>query len=292
MLTVKRRMAGALNLLRSRSPVKQVLPYILALVLLVCTTGRSSVAFAGTDSGGEAESLQIFVDMRPGICPNHLRIESPLTIPIAVLGTMDFEVAWLDPGSVRLSREGTTGEVKPVSWTYKDVGTAAVGGVCACHKLRGDGLDDLEFYFESQDVVEALELGGLSEELVPVIITGSLMTGEAVEGIDCAMVISGIWREEDFGDEIGLLPHIGDELSMGDFKFGYYTTVSDRVTFTIHDVHGSMVAELANMDMAPGIYSAIWDGKGRDRQKAPPGIYFARVCTSMASDILKITVTQ
>jgi hypothetical protein len=292
MRTPKRRMTSALHLLRSGSPVSQALPCLLVVILLLCITGSRSVTFAGTDSQDEAEALQIFVDMRPGICPNHLRVESPLTIPIAVLGTLDFEVAWLDPGSVRLSREGTAGEVKPVSWTYKDVAAAAVGGVCACHKLRGDGLDDLEFYFESQDIVKALELGGHSEELVPIIITGSLMTGEAVEGIDCAMVISGIWREEDFGNEIGLLSHIGDEPSAGNFKFGYYTTVSDRVTFMIHDIQGSVVAELANMDMAPGIYSAIWDGKGPDRRKAPPGIYFARVCTSMASDIQKITVVQ
>jgi flagellar hook assembly protein FlgD len=79
---------------------------------------------------------------------------------------------------------------------------------------------------------------------------------------------------------------------VGNFKFGYYTTVSDRVTFMIHDIQGRVVAKLTDMDMAPGIYSAIWDGKGSDSQKAPPGIYFARVCTSMASDIQKITVTQ
>lgn len=281
-----------MHLLKSSSSVSRVLPCILALILPLCATGMSSVTFAGTDAPEESEALQIFVDLRPGICPNHLRTESPLTVPIAVLGTMDFEVAWLDPGSVRLSREGTVGEVKPVSWIYKDVATAAIGGVCACHKLRGDGLDDLEFYFENRDLVKVLELGGHSDELVPIIMTGSLMTGEAVEGIDCAMVISGIWREDDFGDEIGLFPHIGDEPSVGSFKFGYYTTVSDRITFTIHDVHGGVVAELANMDMAPGIYSAIWDGNSSDRQKAPPGIYFARVCTGMASDTQKITVRQ
>ena len=76
----------------------------------------------------------------------------------------------------------------------------------------------------------------------------------------------------------------------GAFKFAYYTAVSDRITFAIYDVHGRVVARLVDMDMAPGIYNATWDGMTQSRQKAPPGIYFARVSNSWTWDTRKITL--
>ena len=76
----------------------------------------------------------------------------------------------------------------------------------------------------------------------------------------------------------------------GNLMFAYKTMVSDRVTFAIHDVRGRVVAVLNNMDMAPGIYTAMWDGMNRNKEKAPAGIYFARVSNSLASDIKKVTI--
>ena len=265
---------------------------ILTLAIVVCTIGVIQVALAGDEVEGEPILVSVYMDIRPGLCPNHLRLESPLTIPIAILGTMDFEVAQIEPGTVRLSRDGTPAEVKPVSWAYDDVGTPVIGGLCACHKLRGDGLDDLEFNFSIDDVAETLGLDRRSGETIQLVLSGSLVTGEDVRGVDCVDVISGLWADGEMGDEIGMLPHVGEESVVGPFDFAYYTAVSDRVTFAIYDIQGRVVAELVDMDMAPGMYKATWDGSMGNREKAPPGIYFARVNNSWASDTRKITVLQ
>jgi hypothetical protein len=265
---------------------------ILSLGLLVCAAGTGWAASAGDGPVGESKPVWVSVDIRPGLCPNHLRVQSPLTVPIAIMGTMSFEIGQVDPVTVRISREGTAVEIEPAGFAYADVGTPLVGGLCACHNLRGDGIDDLEFYFPIRDVVAALGLEEHSGEMIELSLTGKLMTGEAIRGVDCAVVLSGPWDDENLGREVCMLTWTGEGSDAGEFKFAYSTAVSDRVTFAIHDVSGRVVAELANMDMAPGIYTAIWDGTCLDSRKAPAGVYFARVSNSLASDMKKIIMPQ
>lgn len=244
----------------------------------------------------ESRPIAVNVDIRPGLCPNHIRLESPLAIPIAILGAVDFELDLVDPRSVRLSREGVDGAVEPSGWTYEDVGTPLVGGLCACHKLRGDGLDDLEFWFSIEDIVAALELEGSTGQIIPLRLTGSFTTGEGIEGVDCALVIRGRWAHEEFGAEVGLLPDTDREQEAESgprvHRFTYYNTVSERVTMAIYDTKGRVVARLNDMDMAPGIYSATWNGRNENREEVPPGIYFARVNNSVVSDTRKFVVSQ
>jgi len=254
------------------------------LIMVLAVTG----ALAKDAEPATGEAIHIDIDIRPGLCPNHLRLESALTIPIAVLGTVDFEVFRIDPASVRISRDGIDGEVRPVGWAYTDVGTPLIGGLCACHKRRGDGLDDLEFSFQIGDIVDALTLEGQAGKTIPLTLSGTLETGETFEGADCAHVISGYWPGDESGDEIGLLVSVKDEPGPDGFKFAYFTTVSDRVTVMIYDTAGRKVAKIHDMDMPPGIYNAIWDGTDSDSLDVASGIYFARVSNSFASDTRKI----
>jgi hypothetical protein len=241
----------------------------------------------------------INVDIRPGLCPNHVRLDSPLAIPIAILGAVDFELDLVDPATVRLyrvdpDREGPDAEVEPTGWTYEDVGTPLVGGLCACHKLRGDGLDDLEFFFSIPDIALGLDLAAHDGGIVPLRLRGSLTTGEKIEGVDCALVISGEWKDEILGEEVGLIAYEEmagtEDTGRTRHRFSYYTTVSERVTIAIYDTRGRVVARLNDMDMAPGIYNATWSGKDENREEVPAGIYFARVNNSVASDIRKFAV--
>jgi hypothetical protein len=264
----------------------------LALAFLVCPLVPRFSLPAIAEPAPESTDLVLSVDIRPGLCPNHLRIESPLTIPIAITGRADFEVAQVDPASIHLCREGFARQLEPISWAYADVGTPIVGGLCACHKLRGDGIDDLEFQFSIQDIAAAFDLAARAGDLVELTLRGNLTTGEEVEGSDCAMVITGLWEDDDLGKEVYLLAMPQGEAPPGEFKFAYQTTVSDRVTFTIHDVRGQVVAVLNDMDMAPGIYTATWNGLGPTKEEAPAGIYFARVSNSLASDIMKVTLSR
>ena len=243
-------------------------------------------------SAAESTAEPISVDIRPGLCPNHLRIDSPLTIAIAITGRTDFEAAGVDPSTIRLTREGFAQEVQPLGWTYADVGTPVVGGLCACHKLRGDGIDDLEFEFSIRDIAKAFDLDSLDGRLVELTLKGNLTTGEEITGSDCALVITGLWEDEDLGRELTLLAVPHGDATPGEYRFAYKTTVSDRVTFAIYDVSGRVVAVLNDMDMAPGIYTATWNGQGQDKQEAPAGIYFARVSNSLASDIMRVSLAR
>lgn len=265
-----------------------------AATSLICPPALGSDTAA--DGEAMAQLIRVSVDIRPGLCPNHIRLESRLAIPIAILGAVDFELDLVDPHSVTLRREGSEAEVRPTGWTYEDVGTPLVGGLCACHKLRGDGLDDLELWFSIQDIAAALDLNESAGEIVPLSLTGALMTGERIEGMDCALVISGDWAHDEFGAEVGLLPETawqGDSRhDPGQHRFTYYSTVSERVTIAIYDTGGRVVARLNDMDMAPGIYSATWNGRDENHNEVPPGIYFARVNNSRMSDIRKFEVPR
>ena len=274
---------------------------VLALMAPAVLFQTLAPAAAASTAGTEGQApIEVNIDIRPGLCPNHLRLESALTVPIAVLGTVDFEVFRIDPASVRISREGQAGEVAPVGWAYADVGTPLIGGLCACHKRRGDGLDDLEFSFRMGELIDGLALEGSAGETIPLTLKGTLETGEAFRGADCAHLISGYWPGEESGDEIGLLASVDErrradedpgaegEPGRDDFKFAYFTTVSDRVTFMIYDVGGRKVAKIHDMDMPPGIYNAVWDGTDSDSVDVAPGVYFARVSNSFASDTRKI----
>jgi len=273
---------------RNRRPIR----FVLLGATLACLTLPAPLVLADAGEAEEAIPIPVSVDICPGLCPNHLRIESPLTIPIAITATLDFEIQRIDPLSVRLAREGSGREIKPVKWAYADVGTPIVGGLCACHKLRGDGIDDLEFHFSIEEIVRAFGLAESSGAAIDLSLEGKLLTGEAIKGSDCAVILSGAFEEENSGDELYILTREMDDPPCGPFKFAYYCAVSDRVTFAIYDLKGRTIAVLNDMDMSPGIYAATWDGLNLDKEPAPTGTYFARVSNSFSSDLTRITLTR
>ncbi|MFW6186237.1 MAG: LamG-like jellyroll fold domain-containing protein, partial [Halobacteriota archaeon] len=101
---------------------------------------------------------KIFVDIKPGSCPNPLNLKSKGVLPVAILGTEDFDVSDIDPVTVKL--EG----VAPLRWSYEDVSTPYEGELCGCNDLNGDGYTDLSLKFDVKELVESLELDGFSGE--------------------------------------------------------------------------------------------------------------------------------
>lgn len=79
--------------------------------------------------------IQVSVDIKPGSCPNPLRLpkvgsEIMGKLPVAILGTQDFDVTKIDPASIRLTREGVEGEVAPIRSAYGDAATPYDGELC------------------------------------------------------------------------------------------------------------------------------------------------------------------
>ncbi|MFZ1947512.1 MAG: hypothetical protein WAW06_08180 [bacterium] len=239
------------------------------------------VAIAGDDSAPTSVPLAVAVEIRPGLCPNHLRIGSPLAIPVAVLGTADLDAANIDPTTIRLSRADAAAWCEPTRWIYADVGYPVIGSSPECSDARGDGFDDLALTFPIADLVDALGLGELVGETVALTLTGKLVTGQPIEGSDCVAVIGDRWIGGGGETEIGLVACPDWETGRDRLDFGYYTNTSDQVQLTILDVRGRVVATLVDEELAPGIYHATWTRADRESRKVGPGTYFARVANSL-----------
>ena len=110
---------------------------------------------------------------------------------MAVLGTMDYDVAMIDESSIRLARaDGVGGEVEPQSAAYEDVATPFDGEPCDCHNMGGDGIMDLLLKFRTPDVVDALELDGMSHgDVVELVVTGTLLDGTEFVAYDCIKTV-------------------------------------------------------------------------------------------------------
>jgi hypothetical protein len=130
--------------------------------------------------------IPVDVDIKPGSCPNPLNKKSKGVLPVAVLGTEDFDVTTIDPETIELTR------VAPIRWSYEDVATPFEGELCDCHDLNGDGYMDLTLKFDTQELVETLRLSEEAGKTIPLTITGNLIEeegGTPIEGEDCIWVL-------------------------------------------------------------------------------------------------------
>ncbi len=135
--------------------------------------------------------IPVFVDIKPGSCPNPLNPKSNGVLTVAVLGTVDFDVTTIDPVSIRLSRESSADEAIPLRWAYEDVATPFEGEPCECHDQDGDGYLDLKLKFDTQELVTALDLGSEKGHTIPLIFTGNLKVDEGgtqIKGSDCVII--------------------------------------------------------------------------------------------------------
>lgn len=99
--------------------------------------------------------IKVDVDIKPGGCPTPVNVGSKGVLPVAVLGTADFDVITIDPASITLAG------VSPLRWSMEDVATpyklnTEVCDIHDCHELDGDGYDDLTLKFDTQEVANAI----------------------------------------------------------------------------------------------------------------------------------------
>jgi hypothetical protein len=136
--------------------------------------------------------IHVPVDIKPGSCPNPFNGKSKGVVPVAVLGTKDFDVTTIDPGTIQLTREAYDVGVPPLRWALEDVGTPFEGELCDCHDLNGDGWLDLTLKFKTQEVKETLGMGGEVGNTIPLLVIGHLTEdagGTPFEGADCMRVL-------------------------------------------------------------------------------------------------------
>jgi hypothetical protein len=138
--------------------------------------------------------IEVGFDIKPGSCPNPFNTTSKGVLPVAVLGSEDFDVTTVDPATIRLAREGYEDGVSPLRWSYEDVATPFEGELCECHDLNGDGYMDLTLKFKTQEIKDTLDLNDEAGNTIPLLVTGNLMEeadGTPIEGSDCIWVLAG-----------------------------------------------------------------------------------------------------
>ena len=146
--------------------------------------GQCDVPAGVTFMVPETDDPWVEVDIKPGGCPNPLNVKAKGVLPVAILGTEDFNVTTIDPASIRL--EG----IAPIRWSYEDVATPFFEEeLCGCHdELGPDGLIDLTFKFRTQDVVGAIGEVKDGDEVV-LNIWGNCRDDANVKGADCVKIL-------------------------------------------------------------------------------------------------------
>jgi hypothetical protein len=131
--------------------------------------------------------IEVPVDIKPQSCPNPVNTKSKGVLPIAILGTAQFDVTRIDIASVRL--EG----VQPTNSSYEDVSTPYepyIGKKNAtdCTDAGPDGFTDLTLKFRNQDIVKSL--GTVSDGEVHVLrLSANLNDGNQIEGEDVIVIL-------------------------------------------------------------------------------------------------------
>jgi len=124
----------------------------------------------------------LIIDIKPGSCPNPLNVKSRGVLPVAILGSEDFDVYSIDIASIRLAG------VAPIRSSYEDVTTpVSEANECECSTEGPDGFLDLTLKFEIQRIVDAIGEVDHGDELV-LELTGVLLDETLIEGSDCVII--------------------------------------------------------------------------------------------------------
>ena len=128
------------------------------------------------------------IDIKPQSCPNPLNVKSKGLLPVAILGTEDFDVAEVDPATIMLIRW-----VAPLRWDWEDVATPyepfyGKEDYMDCNTNGPDGFLDLTLKFDVQEVIAAL--GEVEDgDVIVLKLTGNLRDGTPIKGHDVIIII-------------------------------------------------------------------------------------------------------
>jgi hypothetical protein len=135
--------------------------------------------------------IEVPVDIKPMSCPNPLNIIKKGALPVAILGTEEFDVSQIDPVSITL--EG----VSPLRWAMEDEAASFepyLGKEDAfdCNEAGPDGYMDLGLKFVAQELVAAL--GEVSDgDVIVLHLEGYLMEefgGTPIVGEDVVWILN------------------------------------------------------------------------------------------------------
>jgi probable HAF family extracellular repeat protein len=125
---------------------------------------------------------KIALDIKPANCPNPLNVKSKGFLPVAILGSADFDVYDIDVASIQLAG------IDPNRSYYEDVATpVSDSNDCNCIPDGPDGFLDLTLKFKTQRILEAI--GEVNHgDVMELELTGELFDETPIEGADCILI--------------------------------------------------------------------------------------------------------
>lgn len=127
------------------------------------------------------ETIEIMIDIKPGSCDNPFNVKSKGVLPVAILGSSDFDVTAVDPTLISLAG------VAPIRSNVEDVVTPddCTDG--------NDGYLDLTLKFRTQEIVQALDIGQVNDGDIMILeLTGNLKEefgGTSIRGEDVVKIL-------------------------------------------------------------------------------------------------------
>jgi hypothetical protein len=215
---------------------------------------------------GEAPSITVSLDIRPGSCPNPLNPKSKGVLPAAVLGTGDLDVSDIDASSIEL--EG----VPPLRWSIEDVAAPVSSeDECACTEEGPDGLPDLVLKFGTPEIVQAI--GSLTPgDVVTLTVTGIMSDSTEIEGTDCVVVVGGEKPKKYDRPGHRLLVRIDSDPRDPVQRIDYELPERAMVDIAVYDVSGRLVKRVESMSRPAGAHTAEWNAS-----RLSSGVYFYRL---------------
>jgi len=148
--------------------------------------GDAELVSVIVDTVSFSEDIPVHIDIKPQSCPNPISTNSRGVVPVAILGSADFDVSQIDVSTIQL--EG----VSPMKHNIEDVATphmqdTAVVNPNDCTIEGPDGFDDLTLKFDAQRFVAAL--GPVSKgQVIQVGLHGLLLDGTPFESYDVIII--------------------------------------------------------------------------------------------------------
>jgi len=238
-----------------------------------------------------SEVEYVDLDIKPGSCPNPLNTKSNGVLPVAILGTDQFDVYDIDPGTVML--EG----VSPLRSNLEDVSRPVTdpADTCDCTSRGGDGYTDMTFKFDTQDIVDALEaqMPFVDGETRILTITGMTHVGVPIEGTDCVVILHKGQSRSSAGDMSGYT--LGKNYPN---PFNPETDISftlperAHASLTVYNVLGKAIKVLVDREMSAGTHTLRWDGRDEYGNPVSSGIYFYRLKADTFDQTMKMVLMK
>jgi hypothetical protein len=208
---------------------------------------------------------EVAFDIKPGSCPNPFNVTKRGIMPVAALGSAEFDISDIDVSSLLLVG------VEPLRSDVEDVSSPFDWDDCECSTGGHDGFADLTLKFDAQNLAAAL--GEVFDgQILEMRLMGNLLDGTTIIGRDCVKIISnGRYVPESRLSSVtldGAAPNPFNPVT----RISFYLPNESFVKLSVFDVKGRLLEQLVSGVRPSGEQVVQWDATG-----FASGIYFYRL---------------